>query len=64
MECKYPHRQPLPVSQRLCHEAEFRLLQLLKYEEEKDDEVIRIKLDKLLQYKQIRELCTSVQEIR
>ena len=66
MECNYPHRQPLPKSQHLRHEVEFRLLRLLKYEEEKDEcnDVISIKLDKLLEYKQISDLCTSVEDIR
>lgn len=63
MECVYPYRQPLPVQQRLRHEAEYRLLQLLRWREGEDDPV-RIRLEELLQFEQIRALCSSTEGIR
>lgn len=64
MECVYPHRQPLPVHQRLCHEAEYRLLQLLRWREGGDDDTVRIRLEELLQFEQIKALCSSTEDIR
>ena len=72
-ECVHPHQQPLPPEQRLCHEAEYYLLQLLRQrlqgEEEEEEEggegeCVKIRLEKLLQFDKIRLLCSSVEEIR
>ena len=67
MECVYPHHRPLPLQQRLRHEAEYRLLQLLRQREGEGGEVgdfVRIKLEDLLQFEQITALCSSVEAIR
>ena len=75
MECAYPHRKPLPLEQRLCHEAEFRLLQLLRQREreeevemdgegEGDSDCVRIRLEELLQFKEVRALCSDAEAIK
>ena len=69
LECQYPHREPLSVRERLKNEVEYRLLQLLKWREEEEEEVVeegevRIKLDSLLQYQHIGQLCSNVEEIK
>ena len=67
MECEYPYQKPLSMTERLRHEAEYRLLQLLKWSEregEGEESEMRVKLSSLLQYQNIRQLCTDVQEIK
>ena len=75
MECAYPHRKPLPLEQRLRHEAEFRLLQLLRQREreeevemdgegEGDSDCVRIRLEELLQFKEVRALCSDAEAIK
>ena len=63
MECEYPYREPLPVTERLRQEVEYRLLQLMRWREEEEGE-IRVELQSLLQYKHISQLCSGVEEIR
>jgi hypothetical protein len=65
MRCEHPHSQPVPLHQRLCHEAEYWLHQLRRCREaEEEGQVVRIRLEELLQYQQIRALCSSVEDIR
>ena len=65
MRCEHPHSQSLPLHQRLCHEAEYRLHQLLRCREaEEEGQEVRIRLEDLMQYEQIRALCSSVEDIR
>ena len=59
------------MEQRLCHEAEYFLHQLLRHremdppeEEEGDSNCVKIELEELLQFQKIRELCSSAEKIR